>query len=134
MFFHFNRGRFSGTRGYFHRSIISPMLREGRCHAPHPSLLPSLPPSNSNSNRSRTRILELYADYIARVTIGTLSRYENKTRRDPVAASSLPPSRFFPRQQFDERRFFLGDRGEIWRKMGARKRGITICKRTRRSR
>lgn len=100
-------------------------------HTP-PSFL-SLPPS-SNSNRSRTRILELYADYIARVTIGTLSRYENKTRRDPVAASSLPPSRFFPRQQFDERRFFLGDRGEIWRKMGARKRGITICKRTRRSR
>lgn len=55
-------------------------------HTP-PSFL-SLPPS-SNSNRSRTRILELYADYIARVTIGTLSRYENKTRRDPVAASFL---------------------------------------------
>lgn len=105
---------------YFHRSIISPMLGEGRCHAPHPSTRPI----RIGVGRGYS-ILCTYTDYRA-----CHDRHTFDTTRIKRVAIQLP-LRFFislslvsflPVRRV-ERRF--SDRGQI-----SRKDGITICKRT----
>lgn len=105
---------------YFRRSIISPMLGEGRCHAPHPSTRPI----RIGVGRGYS-ILCTYTDYRA-----CHDRHTFDTTRIKRVAIQLP-LRFFislslvsflPVRRV-ERRF--SDRGQI-----SRKDGITICKRT----
>lgn len=105
---------------YFRRSIISPMLGEGRCHAPYPSTRPI----RIGVGRGYS-MLYTYTDYRA-----CHDRHTFDTTRIKRVAIQLP-LRFFislslvsflPVRRV-ERRF--SDRGQI-----SRKDSITICKRT----